>query len=134
MGSGTEVAKDASDIILLDDNFATIVNAVSLGRSVYNNIKKCISYLLTCNVGEVLFVFISLLLWDVSPLSAIQLLWLNLVTDSLPAFALGVYKQDTDVMQHAPKNKKENFLSGIGGKIIFGGKDAPQNDESSRRR
>lgn len=122
MGSGTEVAKDASDIILTDDNFATVVQAVSLGRSVYENIKKSVTYLLTCNIGEVLSVFVALLIWNVSPLSAMQLLWINLVTDGLPGLALGIYKQEDDVMRHPPKRSDETFFSGGGGKrIAFGG-------------
>ena len=122
MGSGTEVAKDASDIILTDDNFATIVDAVSLGRSVYENIKKSVTYLLTCNIGEVLSVFLALLIWNVSPLSAMQLLWINLVTDGLPGLALGIYKQDDDVMQRPPKGKDETFFSGGGGRrVALGG-------------
>ena len=122
MGSGTEVAKDASDIILTDDNFATIVDAVSLGRSVYENIKKSVTYLLTCNIGEVLSVFIALMIWNVSPLSAMQLLWVNLVTDGLPGLALGIYKQENDVMQRPPKSKDETFFSGGGGRrVALGG-------------
>ncbi|MCH5152497.1 MAG: cation-translocating P-type ATPase [Clostridiales bacterium] len=122
MGSGTEVAKDAADIILTDDNFATIVDAVSLGRSVYENIKKSVTYLLTCNIGEVLSVFVALLLWNVSPLSAMQLLWVNLVTDGLPGLALGIYKQESDVMCRPPKGKDETFFSGGGGRrVAIGG-------------
>lgn len=122
MGSGTEVAKDASDIILTDDNFATIVDAVSLGRSVYQNIKKSVTYLLTCNIGEVLTVFVALLVWNVSPLSAMQLLWINLVTDGLPGLALGVYKQEDDVMSKPPSEFCGNFFSGGSArKIAFGG-------------
>ena len=122
MGSGTEVAKDASDIILTDDNFATIVDAVSLGRSVYENIKKSVTYLLTCNIGEVLSVFVALLIWNVSPLSAMQLLWINLVTDGLPGLALGIYKQEADVMLRPPKDKNETFFSGGAGvRVAIGG-------------
>ncbi len=122
MGSGTEVAKDAADIILTDDNFATVVDAVSLGRSVYENIKKSVMYLLTCNIGEVLSVFVALLVWNVSPLSAMQLLWINLVTDGLPGLALGIYKQDADVMSRPPKGSDETFFSGGGGRrVALGG-------------
>ena len=122
MGSGTEVAKDAADIILTDDNFATIVDAVSLGRSVYENIKKSVTYLLTCNIGEVLSVFVALLIWNVSPLTAMQLLWINLVTDGLPGLALGIYKQDEGVMLRPPKDKNETFFSGGGGaRVAVGG-------------
>ncbi len=122
MGSGTEVAKDAADMILADDNFATVVDAVSLGRSVYENIKKSVAYLLTCNIGEVLTVFVALLVWNVSPLSAMQLLWINLVTDGLPALALGVYRGEEDVMNRPPKGKNETFFSDGGGwRIAVGG-------------
>lgn len=122
MGSGTEVAKNAADMILADDNFATVVDAVSLGRSVYENIKKSVMYLVTCNVGEVLCVLFALLLWDVSPLSAMQLLWVNLVTDGLPGLALGIYKQENDVMSRTPRSATENFFSHGGGmRIIVGG-------------
>ena len=126
MGSGTEVAKDASDIILTDDNFATIVDAVSLGRSVYENIKKSVTYLLTCNIGEVLSVFVALIIWNISPLSAMQLLWVNLVTDGLPGLALGIYKQESDVMLRPPKTRDETFFSDGGarrvaiGGVLFG--------------
>lgn len=122
MGSGTEVAKDAADMILADDNFATVVDAVSLGRSVYENIKKSVAYLLTCNIGEVLSVFAALLIWNVSPLTAMQLLWINLVTDGLPGLALGIYKQESDVMSRPPKRADETFFSGGGGwRVAIGG-------------
>lgn len=122
MGSGTDVAKDSADIILADDNFATIVDAVSLGRTVQDNIKKSVNYLLTCNIGEILSVFIALLLWDVSPFSAMQLLWINLVTDGVPALALGIYKQEIDVMNHPPKQSNASFFDKNGvAKLIFGG-------------
>lgn len=122
MGSGTEVAKEAADIILTDDNFSTIVDAVSLGRSVYENVKKSVTYLLTCNIGEVLFVFLALTAWKVSPLSAMQLLWINLVTDGLPGLALGIYKQEKEVMNYPPKHPSENFFSGGGGvRVLAGG-------------
>ncbi len=110
MGSGTEVAKDASDIVLADDNFCTIVDAVSVGRTTFDNIKKSILYLVTCNIGEVLCVFFALLLFNVSSLSAMQLLWINLATDGLPALALGTYKAETDVMNRPPLSQKQGFL------------------------
>lgn len=90
MGSGSEVAKSSADMILADDNFMTVVSAVAEGRTIFDNILKTVRYLLACNIGEVLTVFIALLVWDVSPLGAMQLLWVNLVTDSLPALALGM--------------------------------------------
>lgn len=122
MGSGTDVAKDAADIILTDDNFATIVDAVSIGRGVYENIKKSVRYLLTCNVGEVLAVFFALLLWDVSPLCAMQLLWINLVTDGLPGLALGIYKTPKDVMNAPTNGKKQTFFDGgAGWGVALGG-------------
>ena len=84
--------------------------------------KKSVTYLLTCNIGEVLSVFVALLIWNVSPLSAMQLLWINLVTDGLPGLALGIYKQEDDVMRHPPKRSDETFFSGGGGRrIAFGG-------------
>lgn len=122
MGSGTDVAKDGADIILADDNFATIVDAVSLGRTIKDNIKKAVNYLLTCNIGEVVSVFVALLLWDVSPFSAMQLLWINLVTDTLPALALGTYKQETDVMNAPPQSRNATFFDKSGAlKLILGG-------------
>ena len=122
MGSGTDVAKDSADIILADDNFVTIVDAVSLGRTVQSNIKKAVNYLLTCNIGEILSVFVALLLWDVAPFCAMQLLWINLVTDTLPALALGTYKQEVDVMNHPPKERNATFFDGGDGKkLAFGG-------------
>ena len=122
MGSGTDVAKDSADIILTDDNFATIVEAVSLGRTVQDNIKKAVNYLLTCNIGEILAVFVALLVWDVSPFSAMQLLWVNLVTDTLPALALGTFKGESNVMNRPPNNKNATFFDGGGVvKLVVGG-------------
>ena len=122
MGSGTDVAKDSADIILTDDNFATIVEAVSLGRTVQDNIKKAVNYLLTCNIGEILAVFVALLVWDVSPFSAMQLLWVNLVTDTLPALALGTFKGESNVMNRPPNNKNATFFDGGGvAKLVVGG-------------
>jgi Ca2+-transporting ATPase len=98
--TGTEVAKSSADMILTDDNFATIVHAVEEGRIIYSNIRKFVSFLLSCNVGEILVIFITNLLLgpNFTPLRPIQLLWLNLVTDSFPALALGREKGEDDVM------------------------------------
>lgn len=120
--TGTEVAKGAADLILTDDNFATIVFAVKEGRGIYANLKKVIGYLLGTNIGEVLTVFVSMLLWHTSPLVSMQLLWINLVTDSLPAIALGMEPVENDVMDHKPKRKNEGiFAHGFGTRIILQG-------------
>lgn len=120
--TGTDVAKGAADMILTDDNFATIVDAVSEGRGIYDNIKKAVQFLLSCNVGEVLAVLISMLLWHTSPLLAIQLLWLNLVTDGLPALALGVEPVEKDIMDRKPKPKDEGiFANGMPYVIVLQG-------------
>ena len=109
--TGSDVAKSSSDIILTDDNFATIVHSVQEGRSVYANIKKVINYLLGTNYCEVITVFVCLLLFNVSPLSSIQLLWINLVTESLPAIALGMSKSESDIMKEKPKAKTESIIT-----------------------
>lgn len=120
--TGTDVAKGASDMILTDDNFATIVKAIEQGRNIYNNIKKSIVFLLTCNLGEVIAIFVALLIGLEAPLIATQLLWINLITDSLPAIALGVDTENADVMKEKPRNPKENFISGKTGlNIALGG-------------
>lgn len=110
--SGTEVAKAASDMILTDDNFATIVAAVREGRGIYENIRKTVHFLLSCNIGEILAVFVSFLLHLPSPLAAIQLLWVNLVTDSLPALALGVEPLDEKIMERRPIRRGESIFAG----------------------
>lgn len=110
--SGTDVAKAASDMILTDDNFATIVAAVREGRGIYENIKKTVHFLLSCNIGEILTVFVSFLLRLPTPLLAIQLLWVNLVTDSLPALALGVEPIDKNIMDRKPIKPNESIFSG----------------------
>ncbi|HQC70823.1 MAG TPA: cation-translocating P-type ATPase [Sedimentibacter sp.] len=118
--TGTDVAKNTAEVILTDDNFATIVNAVEEGRIIFSNIKKFVFFLLSCNIGEILLVFISILLgWNV-PLLPIQLLWLNLVTDSLPAMALGVENAEPGIMKQPPRSTKEGILDGemLGG-IVF---------------
>ncbi|HKL98567.1 MAG TPA: cation-translocating P-type ATPase [Mobilitalea sp.] len=120
--TGTDVAKGASDMILTDDNFSTIVNAIEEGRNIYNNIKKAVIFLLSCNLGEVITIFLSILFnWPV-PLLATQLLWINLITDSLPAIALGVDPSDHDVMKHKPRDPKESFFArGAGARAVLGG-------------
>ena len=116
---GTDVTKEASALILADDNFATIVSAVAEGRGIYNNIRKFIRYLLSCNVGEILTMFFASLLALPLPLVAIQILWINLVTDGLPALALGVDPADDDIMEKAPRSPQESIFSdGLHWKII----------------
>jgi Ca2+-transporting ATPase len=120
--SGTDVAKEAADIVLQDDNFATIVRAVEEGRTIYKNIRGAIQYLLSCNVGEVSAIFTSLLLGLGSPLTAIQILWLNLVTDGPPALALGLEPPQKGIMNRPPRNPKESiFAAGMGAAIIWQG-------------
>lgn len=108
--TGTDVAKNTADLILTDDNFASIVSAVEEGRIIYDNIKKFVFFLLSCNIGEILLVFVSILMNLPVPLLPIQLLWLNLVTDSFPALALGVEKGDPDIMSQKPRNPNEPIL------------------------
>ena len=120
--TGTDVAKGAADMTLTDDNFATIVDAVKEGRGIYANIKKVVGFLLGTNIGEVLTVFIAMLLWRVSPLVSMQLLWINLVTDSLPAIALGMEPVEKDVMDKPPKPKTEGiFAHGYGVRTVLQG-------------
>ncbi len=110
--NGTEVAKSAADMVLTDDDFSTIVAAVREGRGIYKNIRKTIHFLLSCNIGEILVVFAAFLLRAPAPLLAIQLLWVNLVTDSLPALALGADPIQQDVMEEPPHKKGEGIFSG----------------------
>lgn len=120
--NGTDVAKNAADIILTDDNFVTIVEAVKQGRNIYDNIKKAVHFLLSTNIGEIVTIFVGLILGLKSPLLAIQLLWINLVTDSLPAIALGLEKTEKDIMQRKPiDSKKGIFANGLWNKIILEG-------------
>ena len=120
--TGTDVAKGAADMTLTDDNFSTIVDAVREGRGIYANIRKVVGFLLGTNIGEVLAVFFSMLLWRQSPLLSMQLLWINLVTDSLPAIALGMEAVESDVMTQKPRPKDENIFSGgLGIRIILQG-------------
>lgn len=118
---GTDVAKDASDVILTDDNFATVVSAVEEGRRIYDNILKAISYLLSCNVGEIICLFLATLLgWD-EPLLPIHLLFVNLVTDGLPAMALGVDPAEPDVMNRKAKKRQGIFTKGMIWRICYQG-------------
>lgn len=120
--TGTDVAKGAADMTLTDDNFATIVDAVKEGRGIYANIKKVIGFLLGTNIGEVITVFFAMLIWQVTPLLSMQLLWINLVTDSFPAIALGMEPVEKDIMQHKPKPKNEGiFAHGFGVRIVLQG-------------
>ena len=110
---GTDVCKQASDMILADDNFATIVKAVEEGRGIYENIQKAILYLLSCNLGEIMSLFLAILCMPhvVSTLSAIQILWVNLITDAFPALALGVDPMEWDIMEQQPRNAKESLFA-----------------------
>lgn len=120
--TGTDVAKGAADMTLTDDNFATIVTAVREGRGIYDNIRKSIQFLLSCNLGEIVTIFLSLMIWKESPLLPIQLLWINLVTDSLPAIALGMEPVEHDVMKRPPREKNESIFShGVGIMSVFQG-------------
>ena len=120
--TGTDVAKGAADMTLTDDNFATIVDAVKEGRGIYANIKKVIGFLLGTNIGEIVTVFLAMMIWHVSPFVSMQLLMINLVTDSLPAIALGMEKVEKDVMKRKPKPKNEGlFAHGLWLRIILQG-------------
>ena len=120
--TGTDVAKGAADMTLSDDNFATIVDAVREGRGIYTNIKKVVGFLLGTNIGEVITVFVAMLLWHKSPLLSMQLLWINLVTDSLPAIALGMEPVEKDIMERNPRPKTEGlFAHGYGLRIVLQG-------------
>ena len=120
--NGTDVAKNASEMILTDDNFVTIVEAVKQGRNIYDNIRKAIHFLIATNIGEIITIFMGLLLGLKSPLLAIQLLWINLVTDSLPAIALGLEPAEKGIMKRKPiDSKKGLFADGLWSKIILEG-------------
>jgi Ca2+-transporting ATPase len=120
--AGTDVAKDSSDMILTDDNFSTIVSAIEQGRNIYNNIRNSVLFLLTCNLGEVITMFVALISGMASPFIATQLLWINLLTDTLPALALGMDPSDPDVMTEKPRNPNESFFAhGAGWHTLLGG-------------
>ena len=120
--TGTDVAKGAADMTLTDDNFATIVDAVKEGRGIYANIRKVVEFLLGTNIGEIITVFFAMILWQVTPLLSMQLLWINLVTDSLPAIALGMEPVESDIMRRKPKSKNEGiFAGGLGLRVILQG-------------
>ena len=120
--NGTDVAKNAADMILADDNFVTIVEAVKQGRNIFENIKKAVHFLIATNIGEIVTIFMGLVLGLKSPLLAIQLLWVNLVTDSLPAIAIGLESPDKDIMNKKPRNNRKSiFADGLWGKIIVEG-------------
>lgn len=109
--NGTDVAKNASDMVLTDDNFVTIVEAVKQGRNIYENIRKAVHFLIATNIGEIVTIFMGLLLGLKSPLLAIQLLWINLVTDSIPAIALGLERPDKDIMSRKPQDAKKGIFA-----------------------
>ncbi len=117
--SGTDVSKESSDMILLDDHYSTIVKAIKYGRSIYDNIKKFVKFLLSANLGEISIIFFSLLFSFPLPLLPLQILWVNLVTDGLPALALGSDPATKDIMQRKPRKKNETILKGTKGFIIL---------------
>ena len=128
--TGTDVSKEAADMILTDDNFSTIVSAVKEGRGIYDNIRKCVKYLLSSNIGEVLTIFVASLLGvigvltgdDTTPLAAMHLLWINLITDSLPAFGIGMEEAEDEIMLEKPRPKHEGFFAnGYAVKIVVEG-------------
>jgi len=109
--TGTDVSKETADMVLTDDNYASIVSAIEEGRIIYSNIRKFVFYLIACNIGEILIIFLSMLVGWPIPLRPIQLLWLNLVTDGAPALALGLEKGDPDIMQRPPRPTKEPVIN-----------------------
>ena len=126
--TGTDVSKEAADMILTDDNFSTIVSAVKEGRGIYDNIRKCVKYLLSSNIGEVITIFVASLITAFTsinlgtPLAAMHLLWINLITDSLPAFGIGMEEADDTIMDNKPRSKDEGFFAnGYAWKIVLEG-------------
>ena len=120
--NGTDVAKSAADMVLTDDNFVTIVEAVKQGRNIYDNIKKAIHFLISTNIGEIVTIFMGLVLGFKTPLLAIQLLWINLVTDSIPAIAIGLEPPENDIMTRKPvDSRKSIFADGLWSKIVIEG-------------
>ena len=120
--NGTDVAKNAADMVLADDNFVTIVEAVKQGRNIFENIRKAVHFLIATNIGEIVTIFMGLLLGLKAPLLAIQLLWINLITDSLPAIAIGLESPDKNIMQKKPRNSRKSiFADGLWSKIMLEG-------------
>ncbi|MBW9145351.1 cation-translocating P-type ATPase [Clostridium sp. CM028] len=119
--TGTDVAKGAADMILIDDNFSTIVSAIKEGRNIFTNIKKTVVFLISCNVGEIIALFLAILLGWASPLRPIHILWVNLITDTLPALALGVDPGDPDVMKYKPRNQKDGLFKGSTLSLLLNG-------------
>lgn len=120
--TGTDVAKGASDMVLTDDNFSTIVTAIEEGRNIFNNIKKSVLFLLSCNAGEIIALFFAIILGWEAPLLSIHILWVNLITDTLPALSLGMDPGDKDVMKEKPRDPDENlFAHGGGIKVLLNG-------------
>ncbi|MBI1784498.1 cation-translocating P-type ATPase [Candidatus Sumerlaeota bacterium] len=117
--AGTDVTKEAADMVLTDDNFASIVNAVEEGRGIFDNIQKFVHYLLSCNAGEVMFMFFAALMGWPTPLVAVQILWINLVTDGLPALALGMEPTESDVMRRPPRPPREPVITRAHGLEMF---------------
>ena len=116
--SGTDVSKEASDMILMDDHYATIVRAIKYGRSIYDNIRKFVKFLVSANLGEIAIIFLALLISLPLPLLPLQILWVNLITDGLPALALGMDPAEKDIMKRKPRSPKETILAGTKGFII----------------
>lgn len=119
--TGTDVAKGASDMVLTDDNFSTIVAAIEEGRNIFNNIKKSVVFLISCNAGEIVTLFFGILFGWAAPLNATHILWVNLITDSFPALALGIDPGDKDVMKHKPRNPKDSLFKGSLFTLLFNG-------------